>query len=334
MVPETLVEPGTAVDMLLRSEFYEPTRPVAFYTWTDVMALPFVREHLVGTLHELADRGAANPTVLITKCHVPDDVLAELVTARRRGLPLVIYLSLSGLDRRVERGVRHDQLRDNFPRIAGTGIPIVHYWRPSTPESATTEVMQGVLDHAAAYATATMVAGLKVEPAALGRLAQMWPELATTRGVTAAECVYPRTFWDFAHRTRQRHPGHPVFHTNSCALAYVLTRPDTFGIFGGDVCRSRNHCPPIQRDRCAAAHATRQPPARSVIHEAMARRGLARAAFTVSDDGRDVVVHAEVDTATAAALTHDLGTHVRVGRDHADAYWNSGTAGALPLIIE
>jgi hypothetical protein len=70
-----------------------------------------------------------------------------------------------------------------------------------------------------------VAAGLKVEPAALPRLAELWPELAATPGVTAAEGVYPRPFWEFIHATRQRHPGYPLFHTNSCALAYVLGQP-------------------------------------------------------------------------------------------------------------
>lgn len=334
VAPETLADPRTTVELLLGSEFYAPARPVALYTWTDVMALPTTREHLRGVLHELADRDVANPIVLITKCHIPDDLIPDLVAVRARGVPLVVYLSLSGLDNDVERGVRHDRLRDNFPRLAAAGIPIVHYWRPGTPASATTAVMERVLDHAATFATATMVAGLKVEPAALPRLAQMWPELTTTDGVTDAECVYPRAFWDFAHRTRQRHPAHPVFHTNSCALAYVLARPDTFGVYGGTTCRARNHCPTPQRDRCAAADIARTRPTNEWVQLNLTRRGLHDAAFTVSDDGRDIVIRAEVDTATAAALTHDLGTRVHVERNHSDTYWNSGTAGALPLIIE
>ncbi|MCY7343997.1 MAG: hypothetical protein LH603_19715 [Pseudonocardia sp.] len=64
------------------------------------------------------------------------------MAVRRRGVPLVHDLSLPGLDDAIERGVRDDLLRDNFPRLAAAGIPIVHYWRPGIPASATAEVME------------------------------------------------------------------------------------------------------------------------------------------------------------------------------------------------
>jgi DNA repair photolyase len=333
VAPEVLADPARTVELLLASPYYAPARPVALYTWTDVMALPASREHLRSVLVELADRDVRNPLVLITKCHVPDEVITDLVEARRRGVPVLVYLSLSGLNDTVERGVRHAELLENFPRLSSAGIPIVHYWRPGTPASATTAVMERVLDHAANYATCTMAAGLKVEPAALPRLAEIWPELATTEGVSTAEGVYPRAFWEFVHRTWQRHPAYPLFHTNSCALAYVLGRPDTFGIFGGTTCRLRNHCPLPQRSRCGAADAVRARPDEAQVRAALHRRGVGGAGFSLSADGRDITVHAPVDTATAAALTHDLRTRVHVDRDHTDGYWNSGTAGALPLIV-
>lgn len=59
------------------------------------------------------------------------------MAARRRGLAVIVYLSLSGLDDSVECGVRHDVLIDNFPRLAAARIPLVHYWRPGTPASST-----------------------------------------------------------------------------------------------------------------------------------------------------------------------------------------------------
>jgi len=269
VAPEVLADPARTVELLLTSPYYAPARPVALYTWTDVMALPASREHLRSVLAELAARDVRNPIVLITKCHTPDDVITDLVETRQRGVPLVAYLSLSGLDNTIERGVRHAPLLDNFPRLAAAGIPIVHYWRPGTPASATTAVMERVLDHAATYAAATMAAGLKVEPAALPRLAEMWPELATTDSVTSAEGVYPRAFWEFVHRTWQRHPGYPLFHTNSCALAYVLGRPDTFGVFGSTTCGLRNHCPLPQRGRCSSADAGRARPDETQVRAAL-----------------------------------------------------------------
>lgn len=330
--PERLADPDETADLLAASPFYAPDRPVALYTWTDVMALTASRSHLTDLLAVLAERQFPNPVVLITKCLVPDDAIVAVTTAREAGLRVIVYVSYSGLGRDIERGIRHEALKANFPRLAQAGVPVVHYWRPAFPESATTQTMETVLDWVVPYAMCTVAAGLKVEPAALPRLAGLWPELSATRGATTAEGVYPRPFWEFIHHTEQRHPAYPLFHTNSCALAYVLGQPDRFGILGGEVCSLRNHCPPAQRHRCAADAMSRPLLTDAVIRAALDRRGQVGVTFTLQN-AREVVIHGPLPTSTAAALTQDLGVRIRVTRQDTDAYWNSGTAGALPLIV-
>ncbi|EID52548.1 radical SAM protein [Saccharomonospora xinjiangensis] len=331
--PTQLASAREAVDLLLSSEFYGPSRPVALYTWTDVMALPASRTHLAALLEEWVRRAVPSPVVLITKCQVPDETIAVINSARERGTTVLVYLSYSGLSREVERGIRHDAIVANFPRLAEAGIPIVHYWRPVFPDSADLETMCRVLDHAARYAVCTVAAGLKVEPAALDRLAESWPELASTPGVTEAEGVYPRLFWEFIHRTWQRHPGYPLFHTNSCALSFVLERADSFGVFGSPICRQRNTCPVTQRERCTAADSRRTPPSNDEIRAALTRRGLPEVSFSLVEQGRELIIDAAAETNVAAALTQDLGVRIRVARDDGDAYWSSGTAGAIPVIV-
>jgi DNA repair photolyase len=331
--PEQVASPAETVDLLTASRFYASDRPVALYTWTDVMALPSSRAHLADLLALLADRQVPNPVILITKCLVPDDTLDALTAARHAGVRVIVYVSYSGLGRDIERGVRHDDLTTNFPRLAQAGVPVVHYWRPAFPESATTRTMEAVLDWVTPHARCTVAAGLKVEPAALPRLAELWPELATTPGVTTAECVYSRPFWEFIHHTRQLHPAYPLFHTNSCALAYVLGQADRFGIFGGEVCRVRNHCPDAQRRRCGADALGRPALTDAAIRTALDERGHTSTTFTLDHAHREVVIDASLPTSTAAALTHDLGVRVRATRQDSDPYWSSGTAGALPLII-
>ncbi|GAA2693014.1 MULTISPECIES: hypothetical protein [Actinosynnema] len=332
--PETLASPARSVELLLACPHYTPERPVAYYTWTDAMALPTTREHLKALLGELTRRGVPNPVVLITKCRVPDDVIAAITAAIRDGLRVLVYLSYSGLSGEVERGIRHEDLRENFPRLADAGVPIVHYWRPAFPRSATPETMTAVLDWAAAHARCTVAAGLKVEAAALPGLARLWPELATTPEVDKAECVYPRAFWDFIHATAATHPTHPLFHTNSCALAYVLGRTDRFGVFDTPVCATRNHCPTGQRDLCRAAARRRRPVREQDVAAALARHGHPDAAFTLDPAAGEVIVRRALPTNVAAALTQDLATRVRVQRQEDDPYWSSGTAGALPLVLD
>jgi DNA repair photolyase len=331
--PEQLATPAEAIDSLLASPLYDRTRTVALYTWTDVMAVPASRAHLAQMLDLLTRRELPNPVVLITKCHIPDDTIAAIITARHSGLRVIVYVSYSGLGPDIERGIRHDAVAANFPRLAEAGVPVVHYWRPAFPASATTENMRRVIDWTSRFARCTVAAGLKVEQAAVPRLAQVWPELADTAGVADAEGVYPRPFWEFLHGVAQLHPRYPLFHTNSCALAYVLGQPDQFGVLGSTVCRLRNTCPPAQRDVCSAAARGRCSLTHEEIGAALRRRGLADAAFTLTPDGHELVIDTAVDTATTAALTQDLGIRVKVTRQTTDAYWNSGTAGALPLIL-
>lgn len=331
--PVQLHDPAETLRLLLDSDLYGPDRAVALFTWTDVMAVQASRDHLAALLEEFASAGLPNAVVLITKCRVPSDTIEAIRAARAAGLRVIVYLSYSGLDAAIEVGVRHDQIRENFPALHAAGIPIVHYWRPAFPSSATREVMTEVLDTAARYAVCTMAAGLKVEPEALDRLAVHWPELATTPGVTDAECVYPEPFWDFIHRTGDRHPSHPVFHTNSCALAYALGEADRFGIYGGKVCTRRNHCPKPQRTICAAA-AEVELPSPAVISAVLRRRGLAEVGFSLSPARRELRIEAEVPNRLVSALTQDLGVRVVVAGQGADAYWSSGTSGAQPLIIK
>lgn len=332
VAPTQLRTTTEAVQTLTGSPLYGPDRAVALFTWTDVMATAASRAYLARLLDKLVGRSIANPIVSITKCRVPADTIEAINAARAAGLRVLVYLSYSGLDAEVEAGVRPEHIRGNFPALNAAGIPIVHYWRPSLPASATLERMEQVLALAAEYSVCTMAAGLKVEPDALERLAVHWPQLATTPGVTEAECVYPRPFWDFIHTTADRHPDYPVFHTNSCALAYVLGEADRFGVYGGPVCTGRNLCPAAQRQRCAAA--PRPLPEESRIRAALHRRGIGDAAFTLLGNERELRLQAAAPNAVASALAQDLGVRVVLSGQGGDAYWSSGTSGAKPLILE
>lgn len=332
--PVQLATPQQAADALLASPLYAPGRTVALFTWTDVMATAASRAYLGSLLTLLAGTRLPNPVVLITKCKIPAATIEAISHARAQGLRVIVYLSYSGLDASVEAGIRHEQLTANFPALDGAGIPVVHYWRPALPASATTETMTRVLDLAARHARCTMAAGLKVEPAALPRLARHWPALASTPGVTTAECVYPAAFWDFIHhQAGVLHPGYPVFHANACALAYTLGEADQFGIYGTDVCTARNTCPAGQRARCGQARAAAPPLTGGAVAAALARRGLAGVPFTADPQARAVTLGAEVPNAAVSALTQDLLARVESRGQGSDAYWSSGTSGARPLVI-
>jgi DNA repair photolyase len=333
VAPVRLATAAQTVAILLASPLYGPERAVALFTWTDVMAVASSRTYLAGLLEALVAASVPNTIVLITKCRIPDGTIEAIKAARAAGLRVLVYLSYSGLDSAIEVGIRHEQLVANFPALTAAGIPVVHYWRPAFPASATNQTMTRVVDLAARYAVCSMAAGLKVEADALPRLAELWPELATTPGVTDAECVYPAAFWEFIHHTGERHPGYPVFHSNSCALAYAVQESDRFGIYGTATCLHRNRCPAAQRSRCARALAEATPVTEADVAAALARRGLDGTAFTHRAGDRVVTVHGAVPSAIVSAITQDLGIRVVPAGQGSDPYWSSGTAGARPLVI-
>ncbi|MDQ1246407.1 MAG: hypothetical protein QG597_775 [Actinomycetota bacterium] len=331
VAPVRLCSPREAVQMLLASDLYAPERAVAWFTWTDVMATASSRRYLHEVLTELAERAATNTTVLITKCEIPEETVGQIVAARASGVPVVVYLSYSGLGADVEVGIRHEAALGNFARLHEAGVPIVHYWRPALPASATPQIMARVLDIAARYATCTVAAGLKVEPADRERLTGLWPELADLEGAERAEGVYPQAFWDFIHGPAPRALDHPLFHTNSCALALVREQTDRFGVHGSPVCAQRNRCPAAQRDRCAAAKTGA--PTSQQVRSALTHRGLDGLAFTFDAARRLLILHGQASTRVASALTQDLRLRVQTDGQGPDTYWSSGTTGARPMIV-
>jgi DNA repair photolyase len=334
VVPQEIATPEETVLAMLDSGHYRPERAVALYTWTDVMAVAASRRHLLRLLERLAATRLPNAVVLITKCAVPPEVVEAIAAARSGGLRVIVYLSYSGLGRDVERGVRHEQTVANFPLLAQAGIPVVHYWRPAFPESATEQIMSAVLDLAAAHARCSVVAGLKVEREAIPRLATLWPDLAATPDVELAEGVYPKAFWDYIHSTGQSHPDYPVFHTNSCALAYVTSEADRFGIFDTQTCLLRNHCPPAQRSICGAAGPRARRPTDRAARAALNRHGLESVGFELNRRARELRLDASLPNRVTAALAQELRIPVRANGQGDDSYWSSGTAGAAPLVIE
>jgi hypothetical protein len=149
------------VAILLASPLYGPERAAALFTWTDVMAVASSRTYLAGLLEALVAASVPNTIVLITKCRIPDGTIETIKAARAAGLRVLVYLSYSGLDSAIEVGIRHEQLVANFPALTAAGIPVVHYWRPAFPASATKETMTRVVDLAAGIREAHEELGLR-----------------------------------------------------------------------------------------------------------------------------------------------------------------------------
>ncbi|MFF4504828.1 hypothetical protein [Streptomyces sp. NPDC001401] len=331
--PLELATPKRTVELLLASPYYHRQAVLALYTCTDALSTARTRAHLIGLLGELTTNGVRNPVCLITKCGVTEDVIDAIASARTAGVPVIVYLSYSGLGPDIERGIDHEVLRSNFPRLHQNGIPVIHYWRPLMPANAAPETITRVLDLAARYAACSVAVGLKVKPGARNQMAELWPELgADDLPLESADAIWPRQTWDFLESLPERYPHHPIYQTNSCALAYVLQRPDSHRIHGTTTC-SANQCPAQQRECCATA----SPP--QVTADDISGSLVWLGVPTIGSVGWD----AEQRTATLkeALCTRDrnniaqrYGVTVRAPRDGDDNYWSGRLGGSQPLIID
>ncbi|MFE4621802.1 radical SAM family protein [Streptomyces mirabilis] len=331
--PVELATPEQTLALLTASPYYHPQAVIALYTCTDALATPHNRAHLIGLLDQLTASDLRNPVCLITKCAVTDDVLAAILRARAAGLPVIAYLSYSGLGPDVERGIDHETLRANFPRLHDQGIPVIHYWRPLMPANSSLAVITHVLDWATRYAACSVSVGLKVNRGARNQMTALWPELgAEDLPLETAEAIWPRESWELLHTLPARYPNYPIYQTNSCALAHVLQRPDTFRVHGTDTCAA-NHCPTGQRNRCATA--VPAPVAAEAIQDRLIWLGLP-AVHPVHWDAeqRTATVNGALAVRDRNNVSQALEIAVQAPREAGDPYWSGRFSGNQPLILD
>ncbi|WP_019984218.1 MULTISPECIES: hypothetical protein [unclassified Streptomyces] len=306
---------------------------LALYTCTDALSTARTRAHLVGLLRELAANGVRNPVCLITKCSVSEDVIEAILDVRETGLPVIVYLSYSGLGPDIERGIDHDALRANFPRLHYHQIPVIHYWRPLMPANAAPETITSVLDLAARYATCSVAVGLKVKPGAIAQMTELWPELQVdAHHLESADAVWPRQTWELLDTLPDRYPDHPIFQTNSCALAYVLRQPDSCQIHDTPACAA-NHCPALQRDRCGAAAPSPVTP--DDITSGLVWLGVPTVGpVTWDPEKRTATVKEALTTRDRNNVSQRYRIALHAPRDEGDTYWSGRLGGSQPLVID
>lgn len=331
--PVELATPAQALALLQASPYYHPGAVLALYTCTDALATPRNRAHLIALLGEFAASDLRNPVCLITKCAVTDDVLDAITTTRAAGIPVLVYLSYSGLGPDIERGIDHEALRANFPRLHHHGIPVIHYWRPLVPANSAPETISTVLDWATRYAACTVSVGLKVKPGAREQMLPLWPALADAGlDVEGADAIWPRSTWEALRALPDRYPGYPIYQTNSCALAYALGTPDHFNVHGTPTCAA-DHCPDAQRERCRTATPPRLRPA--AVSERLAWLGMpSTRPYACDGEHRTVTLDEPLAVRDRNNVAQSLQATVHAGRKATDSYWSGKFGGHQPLILD
>ncbi|MFD8261351.1 hypothetical protein ACFV19_20995 [Streptomyces griseoluteus] len=331
--PRVLASPEETLAQLLAHRYYHPDLVLALYTSTDALATRTTAAHLTGLLDTLAGSPVRNPVCLITKCHVPDGVIDAIQRARAAGLPVIVYLSYSGLVTDIERGIDHDALRSNFPRLHDAGTPVIHYWRPFLPQNSRPDVLDAVLGWTSRYARCSVTVGTKIKPSALQQITGLWPEIAAPGlDPQSADSVWPRTAWEWLQDLPDRYREYPVFQTNSCALAHVLGRGDRAGVHHTPTCLSANRCPAIQRERCRHVVPRQVPLTSAAVDTRLDQLGHGGLAYILHE--RTIAFSAPLPLRDRHNLAQVLAATVRAPRHHREQYWAGHHAGAQPLIID
>ncbi|MFD9609200.1 hypothetical protein ACWEPR_21015 [Streptomyces sp. NPDC004290] len=332
--PTELATPAEAVRQLLTHRYYAPHLVLALYTSTDALATPETRAHLTGLLKALSAAQIPNPVCLVTKFPLTDDVAAAIDRARNQGLTVLVYVSYSGLGPDHEPGIDPGALRGTFRRLHAESIPTLHYLRPALPANSDPALLSQLLDHVAPFAQCTVVVGTKVKPAARDQITRLWPELADPHlSPETADSVWPRSTWTWLHHLPDRFTGHPVFQTNSCALAYVLRRADRAGVLGTPTCAG-NQCPNRQRERCRQSDPGRPAVTDSAIRAHLDRLGHPELSFAYRHQTRTVVLARPAPLRDRHNLAQVLGVTVRAADDPGESLWPGRLSGAQPLVID
>ncbi|MEV7282426.1 hypothetical protein [Streptomyces sp. NPDC093111] len=319
---------------LLGHRYYAPHLTLALYTSTDALATPETRTHLIDLLQALAAAEVRNPVCLVTKFPFTDDVLAAVGRARAQGLTVIAYVSYSGLRPDHEPGIDHTALLETFHRLHTEAIPTVHYLRPALPANSDPDLLSRLLDHTSPYTRCTVVVGTKVKPSARGQITRLWPALADPHlSPETADSVWPRSTWAWLSNLPQRFAEHPVFQTNSCALAYILGRPEHAGVLHTPTCVS-NQCPAPQRQRCQFQGAAGPPLTHHVIRAHLDRLGHPDTAFTYRHRTRTVILASPAPLTDRHNLAQVLGVTVRAPDAPCERLWPGRLSGAQPLVVD
>lgn len=332
--PKVLGTPKESVEELLNFKYYDKTLPLCLFPNTDIFLNEDNISYLNETLEEIDKRGIKNDLVLITKCLIPDEMISKLKFIRDSGRNVVVYLSYSGLGKEVEPNVNHDNIRANFKNLSDSGIPIIHYYRPFTPQNSSKEKIDETLDFVHKYTPVSATMGLMYVPTMMEN-DSLWDYLnvVSKDELKKAVSIWTEEAWDYFY---ENYDSEQFFYqTNTCALNARLGKPST-QYYGTYECENFNHCNPKQREICKN-HAREIDKSQTIkrLDYLLKHLGIdSRYTFEFDDKHGLKISGIELDVKSLSYLSYLLGVKVYVddGRALNDIY-NSTLNGAKPLVL-
>lgn len=323
--PRVLFSPDEAITDLLESEFYTKDIPIATGTRTDYFATPANMEYLRSYVKVYNERVIANPLIIITKQEIPDDMIDFFVDTQKMGTRFVFFLSYSGLDSSIEKGIDHEVIRQNFITLSQAGLRVIHYWRPFVPQNSTDEAIRKVIDHVTKYADASVTTGLKLTPEMKEQF-WFWKEIQETRiNLAETEGVWPEGIDEKLTEIKKEFPQHYIGLASSCAIACSFGIPDYNGFWKTEVC-SNSSCPETQRKVCGKKFKD-YIITNEMVQKVFSRLDISQVGYEINNIDRVLIVHGSLPHSKIVNIAQSLKTQVRIDDNGSDSYgWGSSVS--------
>ncbi|GHU00375.1 hypothetical protein FACS1894186_0740 [Alphaproteobacteria bacterium] len=321
-VPIELCSPAEAISKLLAYPHYNQDIPICFLTATDPFASPLTIKHTEGLLAEMKRRNLPNLACVVTKKLIPKAAMAALQSYGN----IIVYLSYSALDNRIERGVQNRDILENFKNLHKAGIKIIHYWRPFLPQNAVLQTLRSVMEEVAPYAEASVIAGLKIHDKMLNNM-DFWSEAALAyHNNPQAEGFWPKGVRRNLAQLMDS-LSHPLYMRNLCAIDYALKRPNRMGFYAAD-CDECAHCPVSQKELCQNFIDSCDFSRRHIL------KILEDFKLEASYDEKTRIISVDSDISQPLAWTVRAATHCAVVAQHpTDTLLNTSITGAVPVEV-
>ena len=175
-------------------------------------------------------------------------IIFKLKQLQKSGREVIVYISYSGLDNTIEKGIDKKKALDNFERLFENNIKIIHYYRPLIPQNSSKENFDRVVGYVSRYALASVVTGLKVYKE-LQQQYTFWKEITEIENAYEYECIWPYHVENDLKEVSKKY-NYPIYQSNSCALECALKGFDKYGLYNSDICINFNMCSIEMRERC------------------------------------------------------------------------------------
>lgn len=272
--------------------------PIAIGNYTDMCLTPKNRHILLSLLRKHREYVPEVPICIVTKA-VLDKVFLEEVS--QIGVTVIFFVSLSFLPTNLEKGTPPMEARlKNFEQIASfPNLNAIHFWRPVTsisiPNSATAIRQINLLKSAGAKVS--IITGLKFGDnlAKIFRSDDQHAFHAFFQDHIVQDHLKNEIFEPSVQEailSAARDQYYPVYLHTSCAVSYLLAKPDYNATFRKPHLEARclsSTCPSTQRALCSTFKAKFAFPSSTVLRKIALYLDIPSSAVVYSEK-RDIIL--------------------------------------------